>query len=418
LKICFFVDARSPIARNWVNYFIERGNEVHVISSYPCSPDAIPGAKLHQFPIAFSGFSRIEHDGRVGSGKQLSLLTRGLARLRTGALSRLLTTARFWLSPLELRRHTNKLRELLSQIDPDIVHAMRIPFEGMLAAEAAPAGMPLLISVWGNDFTLCANHNLLMARQTKRAMKRADALHCDCRRDLDLAFSVWGFRSNKPTIVLPGAGGIQTSLLHPQEPHSILMRRLSIPEGAPAVFNPRGFRGYVRNDIFFKAIPQVLRQYPEAVFICTGMQGNPTAEKWVSQMAIHRNVRLLPPVSRKEMADLFHISCIAVSPSLHDGTPNTLLEAMACGCFPVAGNIESVREWITDGINGLLCDPNDSDSLARAIIRALQDKQLRNAAREQNFQLIAERAEYNEVMRQAEEFYLQIVLQKPSPIEV
>jgi glycosyltransferase involved in cell wall biosynthesis len=184
---------------------------------------------------------------------------------------------------------------------------------------------------------------------------------------------------------------------------------MNIPDGAPVVFNPRGFRGYVRNDVFFQAIPGVLTEYPDAIFVCTAMEGNPTAEKWVRRLAIQERVRLLPSAPRERMAELFRLARVAVSPSLHDGTPNTLLEAMACGCFPVAGDIESVREWITDGDNGLLCDPTSPESLARAIVRALGDEQVRNSAREQNLRLIAERAEYSKVMQQAEKFYSEVI---------
>ena len=34
---------------------------------------------------------------------------------------------------------------------------------------------------------------------------------------------------------------------------------------------------------------------------------------------------------------------------MHDGTPNTLLEGMACGCLPVAGDLDSIREWLKPG---------------------------------------------------------------------
>jgi glycosyltransferase involved in cell wall biosynthesis len=324
---------------------------------------------------------------------------------------------RYWLGPLELNLHAGRLRELITEISPDLVHAMRIPFEGIMAAKSMPAGVPLLISVWGNDFTLFAASNPLIARQTRNALQRADALHSDCHRDMRLAIRDWGFDSKKPSTVLPGSGGVRTSLFYP-EPEPGTRAQMNIAPGAPVVINPRGFRTYVRNDVFFQAMPLVLKQRPEAVFVCTGMQGSPVAEKWASELVIKDNVRLLPVASHDEMANLFRASDITVSPSQHDGTPNSLLEAMACGCFPVAGNIESVREWITDGENGLLCDPTDKESIARAILRALEDRQLRDKARAYNLSLVTERAEYENVMTKAEEFYHQVAQASARPVQV
>jgi glycosyltransferase involved in cell wall biosynthesis len=412
LRIVFIADARSPIAVGWIKHFIDRGHDVHILSTYPCPYNILPGAKVYQVPIAFSQFAKLNHNGTIGSASRPSVLTRGLAHLRTGRLSGLITNARNWLSPIELNWHVKEVRNLIAEISPDIVHAMRIPFEGMLAMKSTPLEIPLIVSVWGNDFTLFANQNPLMARETRRTMARADALQCDCQRDLQLASRDWGFHSKKLAIVIPSSGGIQSSLFHAGEPAMAIRDELNIPSHAPVIINPRGFRTYVRNDVFFQAIPHVLKLYPKAIFICTGMQANPVAEKWVDDAGIKENVRLLPLVPRDQMADLFRLTCVAVSPSLHDGTPNTLLETMACGSFPVAFDIESVREWITDEVNGLLCDPNDPALLARAIIRALKDEQLRNSARAHNLGLIAERAEYDNVMRQGEEFYLQIIRRK------
>ena len=405
MRVVYIADARSPIAVGWITFFVRQGHDVHLISSYPCSPDVLPGATVYQLPIAFSRFADVGRAGASAEDNQSLLIT----ALRSGRLSNLSTFARFWLAPLEIGWHLRRARKLILQLAPDLVHAMRIPFEGMLAARATPPQTPLLISVWGNDLTLFASRYPLAAWRTKTALARASALHTDCLRDLSLASRAWGFDSNKAALVSPSAGGIQSSIFSPGEPDSFLRRELNIPDDAPVVFNPRGFRGYVRNDVFFRAIPGILKEHPNAVSVCTGMQGNPIAGKWVRRLGIHESVRLLPSVPREKMAELFRLANVAVSASLHDGTPNTLLEAMACGCFPVAGDIESVREWITDGENGLLCDPTDPESLARAIARALGDEEMRNGARELNVQLIAERAEYTKIMQQAEEFYFRIV---------
>jgi glycosyltransferase involved in cell wall biosynthesis len=86
-----------------------------------------------------------------------------------------------------------------------------------------------------------------------------------------------------------------------------------------------------------------------------------------------------------------------------------LLEALACGCFPIAGDIESLREWINPGQNGLLVDPGDPQALAGAILTAIADPQLRRLAQVQNLPMVRERAEFQRVMQQAGEFYSQLL---------
>jgi glycosyltransferase involved in cell wall biosynthesis len=139
------------------------------------------------------------------------------------------------------------------------------------------------------------------------------------------------------------------------------------------------------------------------------MAGTPLAESWVRRLGVGASVRLLPMLVRSEMAGLFRLATASVSPTTHDGTPNTLLEAMACGALPVAGDIPSVREWITHGVNGLLVEPDDHELMASAIIRALTDQPLRARAAALNHEAIAARADYDTTMPKAEAFYEDVV---------
>jgi glycosyltransferase involved in cell wall biosynthesis len=139
------------------------------------------------------------------------------------------------------------------------------------------------------------------------------------------------------------------------------------------------------------------------------MAGELQAEKWVRELGIEANTVLMPRQTRQEMANLFRQADIVVSPSVHDGTPNTLLEAMACGCFPVAGDLESIREWIIPGENGYLVNPNDPQALANAILSALTDPVLLEKARRQNTKIISERANYRVVMEKVRRFYETLV---------
>jgi glycosyltransferase involved in cell wall biosynthesis len=161
----------------------------------------------------------------------------------------------------------------------------------------------------------------------------------------------------------------------------------------------------VRNDMFFKAIPLVLAKHPNAKFVFALMAGEPQIEQWIRDLGIRDSVELLPPLPHAQMADVFRRAQIVASPSIHDGTPNSLLEGIACGCFPVTGDIESIREWIMPNKNGLLFDSNDPGSIANAICTAIENKPLRDSAAGLNSEIISTRAEYQQNMKSAEEFY-------------
>jgi glycosyltransferase involved in cell wall biosynthesis len=65
-----------------------------------------------------------------------------------------------------------------------------------------------------------------------------------------------------------------------------------------------------------------------------------------------------------------------VLPSLWEGMPNAVLEAMAAGKPVVASRIAGIDELVQDGITGLLCGPGNAEELAAALLRLARDRQL------------------------------------------
>jgi glycosyltransferase involved in cell wall biosynthesis len=135
------------------------------------------------------------------------------------------------------------------------------------------------------------------------------------------------------------------------------------------------------------------------------MAGESQAQQWIQELNIGDAVELLAPMPHAQMADVFRGAQMIVSPSIHDGTPNSLLEGMACGCFPIAGDLESIREWIIPNENGLLFDSTDHQSIANSIVQAIENKSLRQKAAGLNMKLITTRAEYRQCMDQVDKFY-------------
>ncbi len=395
MKILFVADGRSPISKSWIRYFAERGDDVYLASTFACEVD-FPIKQLEFTPVAFSAVKKQTSTPGSGSSRSLSLRT----------------LIRQWVGPLTIARSAQKLRAFIQEVQPDIIHALRMPYEGMLTASALTGGFDtsgknarstqpprFLVSIWGNDFTLHAPSTPLMGYYTRKTMGAVHALHADCERDIRLA-RTWGLGVDKPALVTPGNGGIRSDVFYPPEK----------PVTNPIIINPRGFRSYVKNEAFFKSIPLVLAKRSDARFIFSSMAGESQALQWMKDLKIEHAVQLNPPLSHVQMGDVFRGAQIVVSPSIHDGTPNSLLEGMACGCFPIAGDLESIREWITPGQNGLLVNPNNPQSIADAILIALENEYLRHEAAGLNAKIISARAEYEGNMEKVVEFYKNLLV--------
>lgn len=417
MKILFVADVGSPIARQWMRFFIDRGDQVTAISSYPVDPSILAGATVRHIPTVLTGprHHPLATTDAPTSHSPLGQATRLLQQSDT--LRGSVEQARYWASPIALRRHDRTLNRVIAREKPDLVHALRLPYEGILAAQAVPRAVPLIASIWGNDLTLHAHRSPVLRWQTRATLRRADGLLADCQRDLRLA-ARFGFDDDRPACVLPGNGGVRIDLFRPgSDGTEALRQELAIPPDAPVVLNPRGIRGYVRQDVFFRAIPKMLRSHPGVYIVCVGMESSRLAQQAVRSLDIGHAVRLLPSVPLDRMAALFRLADVSVSLAEHDGTPNSLLEAMASGSFPVAGDLDSIREWIESGRNGLLCEPGDADAVAHAIRLALDQPDLRRSAADFNRALVLERAEYEASMARAAAFYDQVVQQHGARLE-
>ena len=389
MHILLVADGRSPITRSWISALQPLGWQISLISTFPWSP--INGAALAAvLPVAFARYA----------GSQAG--TTAPAAARKGLVSRIRPLAqkvRYALGPWTLLWYRRRFRQLVNQLHPDLVHALRIPFEGMLAS-STPLGIPLIVSTWGNDLTLHAPASPRMSTLTRQTLLRADALMSDTKRDA-LLVQQWGFDPAKPILVVPGNGGLDLAAMQ----KTVAGIKRADP---PQIIDPRGLRSYVRTDIFFQAIPLVLAKYPDVRFVCTSMQGQKEALDWVKKLGIAANVTLLPLLTQAQLWQEFARSTLSVSLSTHDGTPNTLLEAMALGCLPICGDIESIHEWIEPGENGLLVAADDLKAVANALLRGLEDIQLQNDTANVNLKLVNEKASLERSREQIADFYQRI----------
>ncbi|MCC5614040.1 glycosyltransferase [Nostoc sp. CHAB 5836] len=90
-------------------------------------------------------------------------------------------------------------------------------------------------------------------------------------------------------------------------------------------------------------------------------------QQQIQQSGIGKNLRITGITSRQEaLAYLPHLDIFAI-PSLHDGCPNTLLEAMSAGRAIIGTRVDAIAEIIEDGVNGLLINPGSTEELTASL---------------------------------------------------
>jgi hypothetical protein len=195
--VLIVADGRSPITLGWIRMAQAQDIRVSLVTTFPCRrPDGVE--QMFTVTVAFGWASGRGTKSRAANSstdsRQMGMFKQGFAQ------------ARHLLGPLTLPFYRKTFQKIVGQVNPDVVHALRIPYEGMLASYT-PRKRPLVMSIWGNDLTLHAPTTPAMRQFTRRCLHRTDALLADVQRDIHLA-ALWGFRANRPSLVVPGGGGI------------------------------------------------------------------------------------------------------------------------------------------------------------------------------------------------------------------
>ena len=154
---------------------------------------------------------------------------------------------------------------------------------------------------------------------------------------------------------------------------------------------------------FLDAAANVLKKHRRVMFHIVGEGGlRANLEDQIRSLQIQDHVKLLG--ARTDAAELLAGMDIFVLPSLWEGLPIVLLEAMAAGKPIVVSAVDGVKEVIT-GEEALLVPARDPESLANAILRLLNDSALACELGERAFRKV--KSEYNieTMVKKVEELY-------------
>ena len=176
----------------------------------------------------------------------------------------------------------------------------------------------------------------------------------------------------RPTSLTQIHNGIDLSAIAPRRRPDQVRREFGIPPQALVIGTAGRLSPVKGHAALLRAARLIQEHQPDAIFLIVG--GGPLADQLHGQ-AVRLGIAsaCVFPGAREDVHDLIAAMDIFVLPSLSEGIPMAMLEAMALGKPVVASAVGGVPEVVQDQVNGRLVPPGDEQRLADACVQLARD---------------------------------------------
>ncbi|MBN1754826.1 glycosyltransferase [bacterium] len=278
-----------------------------------------------------------------------------------------------------------------------LIHAhFTIPTGFISVILARLTGIPVIVTAHGSDILTLPRRSRLLKNIAVWTMKNAH-LVTTVAQHMTSKLREWGINPDKiHTIPM----GIDLDIFKPE--NSDKNRQLK----NPLIVSNRNLLPLYNVDLLIRSLPHVIDALPEVRLIIAGRGSErENLENLALKLGLKDHIEFVGFVQNNDMPRLLRKACLFISASSSDGTAVSLLEALACGTFPIVSDIPANREWIIHGENGLLFPLKSPVALSNCIIQAIQDNKLREKAVSMNREIVAERASWPRIGAQFKNLY-------------
>jgi hypothetical protein len=126
---------------------------------------------------------------------------------------------------------------------------------------------------------------------------------------------------------------------------------------------------------------------------------------WTLPEKIRRSCRINERVTRARTLELMTEARVMLAPSLVDGVPNSLYEAMAAGAFPIVSPLETIRPVVENERNVLFARNLYPHEIAEALSRAMSEDSLVDEAADRNLEIVRRLADRAQIKQRVIEYY-------------
>ena len=272
-----------------------------------------------------------------------------------------------------------KLAALAKKLKIDVIHSFL--FDAEIASRLAGllARIPAIIGSERNSHYHLKKRQLLAYRVTRRAV---NVIIANSTEGSIFNAGIQGLNMSHYRVV---HNGVNTTRFQPRNDIDKIKQSLGISQDEQLVGMFASFKTQKNHPLAFAAMKQVFHQIPKARFLMVGeelyggMHGSDIyrleMDRLVDKMGIRSRCYFLG--NRDDVEKLYCACDATILPSLFEGTPNVLLESMACGIPVVATDIADNAKIVPEGKTGFLVPLGDDSYMAEKIIHLLHDETLR-----------------------------------------
>ncbi|MBI5666026.1 MAG: glycosyltransferase family 4 protein [Nitrospirae bacterium] len=215
-----------------------------------------------------------------------------------------------------------------------------------------------------------------------------------------------------PDKIMSITTGVNLDLYNAEGPQDVLRKELGLPRTAPLIGTVSVIRNWKGLDYFVKAMPVILKEFPDAMGVMTGDGPDKhILQNAVTEAGLDKNIRLMG--HREDVADVLRSLDVLVHPSYaNEGVPQTVLQAMALKKPVVASGIEPLKEVVIEGVTGMLSRIKDPESIASAVITLLRNKELAARLGQNGRKLVEASYSFQHTLDKTEKLYGELLRTK------
>jgi glycosyltransferase involved in cell wall biosynthesis len=362
----------------WTEQLRGSGHEIYWIDVYDSNTKVEKIDFVHQI---IGWRNKIEYPGRYWIKQYIPKLYNLISRINQRELAQIFESK-------------------LLEIKPDLVHSfvMYSACVPIYKVMQKYSNIKWMFSAWGNDLFFYQNDRQRLL-DMKLVLPELDYMFADCERDFAIAKKL-GFKGEFQG-VFPGGGGYKFEYYDPYI-KSFSERKIILIKGYQHKFG--------RCNKVLEAVSTIQNQLSNYEIIV--FAASPLVLDYAKKMNLNdwKNLTIHGQLAHSEVLRLMGKSLIYIGNSISDGMPNTLLEAIIMGVFPIQSNPGgATAELINDGENGfLISNPENADGIRNLIVTAISNVKVMEMGVANNYKKIKPTLKREFIKQQVINKYLMI----------